>query len=69
MLATRDAGKYFLRKIFFMPLQVPMEPGRIEIYHVFAAPFKEKWKAFNLTCFSSTPFGFMPMQTIWYSLR
>jgi len=56
MLATRDAGKYFLRKIFFMPLQVPMEPGRIEIYHVFAAPFKEKWKAFNLFFINSIRF-------------
>jgi hypothetical protein len=30
MLATRDAGEYFSRKIFFMPFQVPMEFGRIE---------------------------------------
>jgi len=32
-------------------------------------PFKEKGKAFNLTCSSSTPFGFMPTQSIWNSLR
>jgi hypothetical protein len=69
MLATRDAGKYFPMKIFFMPFQVLMEPGRIEKNHAFAAPFKEKGKAFNLTCSLSTPFGFMPMQTIWNSLR
>jgi len=68
MLATRDAGKYFSRKIFFMAFQVPMEPGRIEKNHAFAAPFKEKGKAFNLTCSLSTPFGFMPTQTIWNSL-
>jgi len=35
----------------------------------FAAPFKEKGKAFNLTCFLSTPCDFMPMQTMWNSLR
>ena len=46
-----------------MAFQVPMEPERIEKSHAFAAPFKAKWKAFNLTCSSSTPFGFMPMQT------
>jgi hypothetical protein len=61
MLATRDAGIYFSRNIFFMPFQVPIEPGRIEKSHAFAASFKEKGKAFNLTCSSSTPFGFMPM--------
>jgi hypothetical protein len=64
MLAIRDAGKYFSRKIFFMPFQVPMKPGRIEKSHAFTAPFKEKGKAFNLTCSSSTPFKFMPTQTI-----
>ena len=69
MLATRDAGKYFSRKIFFMAFQVPMEPGRIEKNHAFVAPFKEKGKAFNLTYSSSIPFGFMPTQTIWNSLR
>jgi hypothetical protein len=69
MLATRDAGKYFSRKNFFMTFQVPMEPGRIEKNHAFAAPFKEKGKPYNLTCSSSTPFGFMPTQTIWNSLR
>jgi hypothetical protein len=69
MLATRDAGKYFSRKIFFMSFQVPIEPGRMEKSHTFAAPFKEKGKAFNLTCSSLTPFGFMPTQTIWNSLR
>jgi hypothetical protein len=69
MLATRDAGKYFSRKIFFMAFQVPMEPERIEKNHAFAAPFQEKGKAFNLTYSSSTPFGFMPTQTIWNSLR
>jgi hypothetical protein len=37
MLATRDAGKYFSRKIFFMAFQVPMEPGRIEKSHAFVA--------------------------------
>jgi hypothetical protein len=42
MLATRDAEKYFSRKIFFMAFQVPMELGRIEKNHAFAAPFKEK---------------------------
>jgi hypothetical protein len=47
MLATRDAGKYFSRKIFFMAFQVPMEPGRIEKNHAFTTPFKEKGKAFN----------------------
>jgi len=46
-----------------------MEPGRIEKSHAFATPFKEKGKAFNLTCSSSTPFGFMPPQTMWNSLR
>jgi hypothetical protein len=44
MLATRDAGKYFSRKIFFMAFHVPMEPGRIEKNHAFTAPFKEKGK-------------------------
>jgi hypothetical protein len=38
-----------------MPFQVPMEPGRMEKNHAFIAPFKEKWKMFNLTCSSSTP--------------
>jgi hypothetical protein len=69
MLATRDAGKYFLRKIFLMAFQVPMEPGRKEKNHAFAAPFKEKRKAFNLTYSSSTPFGFMPTQTIWKTIE
>jgi hypothetical protein len=69
MLATRDAGKYFSRKIFLMAFHVPIEPGRIEKNHAFAAPFKEKGKAFNLTYSSSTPFGFMLKQTIWNSLR
>jgi hypothetical protein len=64
MLATQDAGKYFSRKIFFMAFQVPIEPERIEKSHAFVAPFKEKGKAFSLTCSSSTPFGFMPTQTI-----
>ena len=59
----------FTGKIFFMPFHVPIEPRRMEKSHAFAAPFKEKWKAFNLTCSSSTPFGFMPTQTIWNSLR
>jgi len=52
-----------------MAFQVPIEPGRIEKSHAFAAPFKEKGKAFNSTCSSSTPFGFMLTQTIWNSLR
>jgi len=52
-----------------MPFQVPMEPGKIEKSHTFATPFKEKGKAFNLTCSLSTPFGFMPTQTMWNSLR
>jgi len=69
MLATWDAGKYFSRKIFFIAFQVPMDLGRIEKSHAFAAPFREKGKAFNLTCSSSTPFGFMSTQTIWNSLR
>jgi len=69
MLATRDAGKYFSRKIFFIAFQVPMELGRIEKNHAFVALFKEKGKAFNLICSSSTPFGFMQMQTMWNSLR
>jgi hypothetical protein len=56
MLATPDVGKYFSRKIFFIAFQ--------EKCHAFAALFKEKGKAFNLTCSSSTPFGFMPTQTI-----
>ena len=47
-----------------MPFQVPMEPERIEKSHAFAATFKEKGKAFNLTCSLSTPFGFMPTQTM-----
>jgi hypothetical protein len=47
-----------------MAFQVPMELERIEKNHVFAAPFKEKGKAFNLTYSSSTLFGFMPTQTI-----
>jgi hypothetical protein len=64
MLATRDAEKYFSRKIFFMAFQVPMEPRRIEKRHVYIALFKEKGKGFNLTSSSSTPFGFMPTQTI-----
>ena len=46
-----------------------MKPGRIEKSHAFAAPFKEKGKTFNLTCSSSTLFGFMPTQTIWNFLR
>ena len=41
-----------------MAFQVPMEPRRLEKRHVFAAPFKEKGKAFNLTCSSSTLCGF-----------
>ena len=69
MLATREAVKYFSRKIYFKPFQVPMEPGRIEKSHAFAAPFKENEKAFNLTCSSSTLCDFMPMQTMWNSLR
>jgi len=69
MLATRDAGKYFSRKIFLVPFHVPIEPGRMEKSHAFADPFKEKGKAFNLTCSSSTPFDFMPRQTIWNFLR
>jgi hypothetical protein len=69
MLAIREAGKYFSRKIFFMPFQVPMEPGRIEKSHAFDVPFREKGKAFNLTCSSSIPFGFIPTQTIWNSLK
>jgi hypothetical protein len=44
MLATRDAGKYFSRKIFFMPFHVPIEPERMEKSYAFAAPFKEKGK-------------------------
>jgi hypothetical protein len=44
-----------------MAFQVPMELGRIEKNHAFAAPFKEKGKVFSLTYSSSTPFGFMPM--------
>jgi hypothetical protein len=52
-----------------MAFQVPMDLGRIEKSHAFAALFREKGKAFNLICSSSTPFGFMPMQTIWNSLR
>jgi len=68
-LATWEAGKYFSRKIFFMPLfQVPMEPRRIEKSHAFAAPFKEKEKAFNLTYSLSNPFGFISTQTMWNSL-
>jgi hypothetical protein len=64
MLATRDAGKYFSRKIFFMAFRVRMEPERIEKSYAFAALFKKKGKAFNLTYSSLTPFGFMPTQTI-----
>jgi len=60
-------GICFSRKIFFMAFQIPMEPRRIEKNQVFTAPFKEKGKAFNLTCSSSTPFGFMPTQTMWNS--
>jgi hypothetical protein len=52
-----------------MKFHVPIEPERIEKSHTFAALFKEKRKAFNLTYYLSTPFGFMPMQTIWNSLR
>ena len=69
MLATQYAGKYFSRKIFFMPFQVPMELERMEKSHAFATPFKEKGKAFNLTCSSSTSSGFIPTQTMWNSLR
>jgi len=47
-----------------MPFQVPMEPWRIEKSHAFAALFKEKGKAFYLTCSSSTSFKFMLTQTI-----
>jgi hypothetical protein len=56
-------------EIFFMSFHVPMELGRIEKNHAFVAPFREKGKAFNLTCSLSTPFGFMPTQTMWNSLR
>jgi hypothetical protein len=42
MLATQEVRKYFSRKIFFMSFHVPMEPGRIEKSHVFAAPFKRE---------------------------
>jgi hypothetical protein len=49
--------------------QVSMEPGRIEKSHAFVAFFKKKWKAFNLTCFSSTPFDFILTQTMWNSLN
>ena len=52
-----------------MSFQVSMEPGRIEKSHAFVAPFKEKGKDFNLTCSSSPPFGFIPTQTMWNSLR
>jgi len=69
MLATRDSGKYFSRKIFFMPFQVLIKPRRIEKSHAFTALFKEKGKAFNLTYSSSTLFSFIPTQTIWNSLR
>ena len=69
ILATQDVRKYFSRKIFFKPFQVPMELERIEKNHVFIASFKEKRKAFNLTYSSSTPYGFMSTQTIWNSLR
>jgi hypothetical protein len=43
-LSTQDAEKYFLRKIFFMPFQVPMEPRRIEKSHVFTTLLKRKGK-------------------------
>jgi hypothetical protein len=69
MLATREAGKYISRKIYFIPFQVLMEPGRIEKSHAFAVPFKENKKAFNLTYSSSTLCGFMLTQTMWNSLR
>jgi hypothetical protein len=69
MLATRDDEKYFSRKIFFMPFQVPIDPGRMEKSHAFATPFKEKGKAFNLTCSSLTPYGFISTQTMWNSLK
>jgi len=52
-----------------MAFHVPMEPGRIKKNYVFAAPFKEKGKVFNFTYSSSTPFGFMPRQTMWNCLR
>jgi hypothetical protein len=44
MVATRDAGKYFPRKIFFMAFQDPMEPGRIEKNHAFLPLLKRKGK-------------------------
>jgi hypothetical protein len=44
VLETGGAGKYFSRKIFFMPFQVPMEPERMEKSHTFAALFFFKGK-------------------------
>jgi hypothetical protein len=44
MLATRDAWKYFSRKIFFMPFQVPMEPRRMEKSHARLPLLKRKGK-------------------------
>ena len=74
MLVTQKIEKYFsrkifFRKIFFMPFQVPMKLRRIEKSHAFAGPFKEKGKAFNLTCSLSTSCGFMSTQTMWNFFR
>jgi hypothetical protein len=44
MLETREAGKYFSRKIFFMTFQVPMKQERMEKSHTFVALFKRKGK-------------------------
>jgi hypothetical protein len=46
-----------------------MELGRMEKNHAFTALYKEKMKAFNLTCSSSISYGFMPTQTMWNSLK
>jgi hypothetical protein len=50
-LATREAEKYFSRKIFFMSFQVPMERGRMEKNHAFAASLKKKRESFQLNLF------------------
>jgi hypothetical protein len=44
MPTTREAGKYFSRKIFFMPFQVPTEPGRMEKSHALLPLLKRKGK-------------------------
>jgi hypothetical protein len=58
VLETGEAGKYFSRKIFFMPFQVPMEPERMEKSHTFAALFFFLRENFQLNLFFTNSMRF-----------